>query len=110
MLGDLAEEALESQFPLKNLLTLIVVPIPKSILGRYGRNYAGGIFEPECLVQPLKVAVPPIHLYDRIMPDPLSRILLHFRLHLIEAVLSNPTQLRLISCLLTRLLWTIWAR
>ena len=83
MLGDLAEEALESQFPLEDLLTLIVVPIPKSILGRNGRNYAGWIFEPECLVQPLKVAVPPIHLYDRIMPDPLSRILLHLSLHLI---------------------------
>ena len=68
MLGDLAKEALESQFSLEDLLTLIVIPIPKSILGRYRRNYAGGIFEPECLVQPLKVAVPPIHLYNRVMP------------------------------------------
>ena len=83
MLGDLAQEALESQFPLEDLFTLIVVPIPKSILRRYGRYYAGGIFESECLVQPLKVAVPPIHLYYRVMPYPLSRILLHLRLHLI---------------------------
>ena len=92
MLGDLAEEALESQFPLENLFTLIVVPISKSILGRYGSYYAGGIFESECLVQPLKVAVPPIHLYYRIMPHPLSRILLHLRLHLIQAVLADPTR------------------
>ena len=97
MLGDLAEEALESQFSLEDLLTLIVVPVSKSILGRDWRNYAGGIFQPECLVKPLKVAVPPIHLYNRVMPYSLSRILLHLRLHLIEAVLPNPSQLRLIS-------------
>ncbi len=97
MLGDFAEEALESQFPLEDLLTLIVVPIAKSILRRYGRYYAGGIFEPECLVQPLEVAVPPIHLYYRVMSHPLTRILLHLRLHLIETILSNPKTLWLIS-------------
>lgn len=83
MLGDLAQKPLESQFSLEDLLTLIVVPIPKSILGRNGRYYAGGIIESEGLVQPLKVTVPSIHLYYRVMPHPLSRILLHLRLHLI---------------------------
>ena len=62
MPGDLAEEPLKPKLSLHDLLALVVVPISQGVLRRNGWDDARRILESECLVQPLKVAVPPIHL------------------------------------------------